>query len=331
MSPTTSATTLKLTRRMRRLRQSDAMRALVRETRLAPDMFMLPLFICEGEGVRREVGSMPGVFNLSVDEALKEVQGARAEGIRSVLLFGLPEHKDGVGSASYDPDAPVQAAIRALKRALPDVLVATDVCLCEYTDHGHCGIIVDNEVANDPTVEQLVRAAVSHAAAGADIVAPSDMMDGRVGAIRSALDERGHDQTAIMAYAAKYWSAFYGPFREAADSAPKFGDRQSYQMDPANADEAMREVAQDIEEGADIVMVKPALPYLDVLNRVKAQFGYPTAAYHVSGEYAMLKAAARNGWIDERRAMMECLTSIRRAGADIIITYFARDAARLLA
>jgi porphobilinogen synthase len=273
---------------------------------------------------------MPGVFNLSVDEAVKEVEGARADGIRSVLLFGLPEHKDGIGSAAYDPNAPVQTAVRAIKRALPDVLVATDVCLCEYTDHGHCGVIVDNEVANDPTVEQLVRAAVSHASAGADIVAPSDMMDGRVAAIRSALDERGHDQTAIMAYAAKYWSAFYGPFREAADSAPKFGDRQSYQMDPANADEAMREVAQDIEEGADIVMVKPALPYLDVLNRVKTHFGYPTAAYHVSGEYAMLKAAARNGWIDERRAMMECLTSIRRAGADIIITYFARDAARLL-
>jgi porphobilinogen synthase len=332
MTPVTSSqTTLKLTRRMRRLRQSDAMRALVRETRLAPDIFMLPLFICEGEGVRREVGSMPGVFNLSVDEAVKEVEGARADGIRSVLLFGLPEHKDGIGSAAYDPNAPVQAAVRAIKRALPDVLVATDVCLCEYTDHGHCGVIVDNEVANDPTVEQLVRAAVSHAAAGADIVAPSDMMDGRVAAIRSALDERGHDQTAIMAYAAKYWSAFYGPFREAADSAPKFGDRQSYQMDPANADEAMREVAQDVEEGADIVMVKPALPYLDVLHRVKTQFGYPTAAYHVSGEYAMLKAAARNGWIDERRAMMECLTSIRRAGADIIITYFARDAARLLA
>jgi porphobilinogen synthase len=330
MSPTTSATSLKLTRRMRRLRQSDAMRALVRETRLAPEMFMLPLFVCEGEGVRREVGSMPGVFNLSVDEAVREAEGASADGIRSVLLFGLPEHKDGVGSAAYDPDAPVQAAVRAIKRALPEVLVATDVCLCEYTDHGHCGVIVDNEVANDPTVEQLVRAAVSHAAAGADIVAPSDMMDGRVGAIRTALDERGHDRTAIMAYAAKYWSAFYGPFREAADSAPKFGDRQSYQMDPANADEAMREVAQDIEEGADIVMVKPALPYLDVLNRVKTQFGYPTAAYHVSGEYAMLKAAARNGWIDERRAMMECLTSIRRAGADIIITYFARDAARLL-
>jgi porphobilinogen synthase len=331
MSPATSShTTLKLTRRMRRLRQSDAMRALVRETRLAPDMFMLPLFICEGEGIRREIGSMPGVFNLSVDEAVKEVEGARGDGIRSVLLFGLPEYKDAVGSASYDPDAPVQAAIRAIKRALPDVLVATDVCLCEYTDHGHCGIIVGNDVVNDPTVEQLVRAAVSHAAAGADIVAPSDMMDGRVGAIRSALDERGHDQTAIMAYAAKYWSAFYGPFREAADSAPKFGDRQSYQMDPANADEALREVAQDIEEGADIVMVKPALPYLDVLSRVKREFNYPTAAYHVSGEYAMLKAAARNGWIDERRAMMECLTSIRRAGADIIITYFARDAARLL-
>ena len=330
MSPTTSASTLKLTRRLRRLRQSDAMRALVRETRLAPDMFMLPLFICEGEGIRREIGSMPGVFNLSVDEAVKEVEGARGDGIRSVLLFGLPDYKDAVGSAAYDPDAPVQAAVRAIKRAVPDVLVATDVCLCEYTDHGHCGIILDNEVANDPTVEQLVRAAVSHAAAGADIIAPSDMMDGRVGAIRQALDERGFDQTAVMAYAAKYWSAFYGPFREAADSAPKFGDRQSYQMDPANADEAMREVAQDIEEGADIVMVKPALPYLDVLNRVKTQFAYPTAAYHVSGEYAMLKAAARNGWIDERRAMMECLTSIRRAGADIIITYFARDAARVI-
>jgi porphobilinogen synthase len=331
MTPATSSqTTLKITRRMRRLRQSDAMRALVRETRLAPDMFMLPLFVCEGEGIRREIGSMPGVFNLSVDEAVKEVEGALGDGIRSVLLFGLPEYKDAVGSAAYDSDAPVQAAVRAIKRALPEVLVATDVCLCEYTDHGHCGIIVGNDVVNDPTVEQIVRAAVSHAAAGADIVAPSDMMDGRVGAIRSALDERGHDQTAIMAYAAKYWSAFYGPFREAADSAPKFGDRQSYQMDPANADEAMREVAQDIEEGADIVMVKPALPYLDVLSRVKREFNYPTAAYHVSGEYAMLKAAARNGWIDERRAMMECLTSIRRAGADIIITYFARDAARLL-
>ncbi len=331
MNPTQTSATLKLTRRHRRLRKSDAMRAIVRETRLAPDMFMLPLFVCEGRGVRREVSSMPGVFNLSVDEAIKEVEGARGEGIRSVLLFGLPEHKDAVGSASYDPNAPVQSAVRAIKGAVPDVLVATDVCLCEYTDHGHCGVIVGNEVGNDPTVEQLVRAAVSHAAAGADIVAPSDMMDGRVGAIRQALDERGYENTAVMAYAAKYWSAFYGPFREAADSAPKFGDRASYQMDPANGDEALREVAQDIEEGADIVMVKPALPYLDVLTRVKTEFGYPTAAYHVSGEYSMLKAAARNGWLDEKRAMLECLTSIRRAGADIIITYYAREAARAIA
>jgi porphobilinogen synthase len=294
-------------------------------------MFMLPLFVCEGRGVRREVSSMPGVFNLSVDEAVKEVEAARGEGIQSVLLFGLPEHKDGAGSASYDPNAPVQSAVRAIKNAAPDVVVATDVCLCEYTDHGHCGIIVNNEVSNDPTVEQLVRAAVSHAAAGADIVAPSDMMDGRVGAIRQELDEQGFENTVVMAYAAKYWSAFYGPFRDAADSAPKFGDRASYQMDPANADEALREVAQDIEEGADIVMVKPALPYLDVLTRVKTEFGYPTAAYHVSGEYSMLKAAARNGWLDEKRAMLECLTAIRRAGADIIITYYAREAARALA
>jgi porphobilinogen synthase len=323
--------TTKLARRLRRLRRSDAMRAMVRETRLAPEMFMLPLFVCEGRGVRRDVPSMPGVCNLSVDETVNEVRAAAADGIRSVLLFGLPERKDAVGSAAYDPEAPVQAAVRAIKRELPGVLVATDVCLCEYTDHGHCGIIVDNEVVNDPTVEQLVRAAVSHAAAGADIVAPSDMMDGRVGAIRHALDERGFENTAIMAYAAKYWSVFYGPFREAADSAPKFGDRQSYQMDPANGDEAMREVEQDIAEGADIVMVKPALPYLDVLSRVKERFRYPTAAYQVSGEYSMIKAAARNGWIDERRAMLETLTAIRRAGADIIITYYARDAARAIA
>src|SRR5947199_7203858 len=231
MNPTHVHTSLKLTRRMRRLRKTDAMRALVRETRLSPEIFMLPLFICEGRGVRREVSSMPGVFNLSVDEAVKEVEGARGEGIRSVLLFGLPEHKDGIGSASYDPNAPVQSAVRAIKSAVPDVLVATDVCLCEYTDHGHCGVIVDNDVSNDPTVEQLVRAAVSHAAAGADIVAPSDMMDGRVGAIRQALDERGFEHVAIMSYAAKYWSAFYGPFREAANSAPRFGDRRSHQMD----------------------------------------------------------------------------------------------------
>ena len=254
--------TMKLTKRLRRLRHGETLRALVRETRLTPDVFMLPLFVCEGEGVRREVSSMPGVYNLSVDEAVKEVRAAAGDGVRSVLLFGLPDHKDAVGSASYDPEAPVQSAVRAIKREVPGVLVATDVCLCEYTDHGHCGIIVDNEVVNDPTVDQLVRAAMSHAVAGADIIAPSDMMDGRVGAIRQALDERGFENTAIMAYAAKYWSVFYGPFREAADSAPKFGDRQSYQMDPANADEALREVAQDIEEGADIVMVKPALPYL---------------------------------------------------------------------
>jgi porphobilinogen synthase len=333
MSPTQirSHTSLKLTRRLRRLRSSETIRALVRETRLSPDNFMLPLFVCEGEGVRREVPSMPGVFNLSVDEAVAEATAARADGVTSVLLFGLPEHKDDVGSAAYDPEAPVQSAVRAIKRALPDTLVVTDVCLCEYTDHGHCGILIDNEIANDPTVDQLVRTAVSHAAAGADIVAPSDMMDGRVGAIRAALDERSMENVAIMAYAAKYCSAFYGPFRDAAASAPKFGDRRSHQMDPANVQEALREVEQDIDEGADIVMVKPAVPYLDVIARVKEAFQYPTAAYHVSGEYAMLKAAARNGWIDERRAMMETLTAIRRAGADIIITYYAREAARALA
>jgi porphobilinogen synthase len=328
---TRTPTSLKLTRRLRRLRQTASMRALVRETRLSPDMFVLPLFVCEGEGVRREVPSMPGVFNLSVDETVREVESAAGDGIRSVLLFGLPERKDDIGSAAYDPEAPVQSAVRAIKRAAPDTLVMTDVCLCEYTDHGHCGIIIDEEIANDPTVDQLVRAAVSHAAAGADIVAPSDMMDGRVAAMRQALDDRGFEQTVIMSYAAKFWSAFYGPFREAADSAPRFGDRQSYQMDPANADEALREVEQDLEEGADIVMVKPALPYLDVLRRVKDRFGYPTAAYQVSGEYAMLKAAARNGWLDERRSMLEMLTAIRRAGADIIITYYAREAARAIA
>ncbi len=326
----TTHTTLKMTRRLRRLRTSETIRALVRETRLSPELFVLPLFVCQGEGVRREVPSMPGVCNLSVDEAVKEVAAARGDGIRSVLLFGLPDRKDDVGSAAYDPEAPVQSAVRALKREGLDVLVMTDVCLCEYTHHGHCGIVIDDEIANDPTVDQLVRAAVSHAAAGADIVAPSDMMDGRVGAIRQALDERGFEKVAIMSYAAKYCSAFYSPFREAVASAPKFGDRRSYQMDPANVQEALREVEQDIEEGADIVMVKPALPYLDVITRVKDRFGYPTAAYHVSGEYAMLKAAARNGWIDERRAMMETLTAIRRAGADIVITYYAREAARAI-
>jgi porphobilinogen synthase len=294
MSEILTHATLPITRRLRRLRLSPTMRAAVRETRLSPDLMMMPLFICEGEGVRREVSSMPGVFNLSVDEAVKEVEAAKREGVRSVLLFGLPEHKDAMGSAAYSPDAPVQSAIRALKREVPDVLVATDVCLCEYTDHGHCGLVVDGDIVNDPSVEQLTRAALSQAVAGADIVAPSDMMDGTVGAIRRALDERGLVQTAIMAYSAKYCSAFYGPFRDAADSAPQFGDRKTHQMDPANAQEALREVEQDIEQGADIVMVKPAMPYLDVLRRVKETFGYPTAAYQVSGEYAMLKAAGRN-------------------------------------
>ena len=319
-----------LRRRPRRLRRSAAIRALVRETRLSPDMFLYPLFVCPGDAVRREIRSMPGVFQLSVDEIVREAAAAKADGVPGVLLFGLPETKDSVGSAAYDPEAPVQSAVRALKRELPDLLVVTDVCLCEYTSHGHCGILVDEEIANDTTVEQLARAALSHAAAGADIVAPSDMMDGRIGRIRSALDEAGYTGVAIMSYAAKYCSAFYGPFREAADSAPAFGDRRSHQMDPANAEEALREVALDLEEGADIVMVKPALTYLDVISRVKAEFGVPTAAYHVSGEYAMLKAAARNGWIDEPRAMLETLTAIRRAGADIIITYYAREAARAI-
>ena len=319
-----------LRRRPRRLRRTPAMRALVRETRLSPDNFIYPLFVCPGEGVRREVGSMPGVFQLSVDQAVKEAAAAKADGVPGVLLFGLPDQKDVVGTSAYDPEGQVQMAVRAIKQEVPGVLVITDVCLCEYTSHGHCGIIVDDEIANDVTVEQLARAALSHVAAGADVVAPSDMMDGRVGRIRGALDDAGFTQTAIMSYAAKYCSAFYGPFREAADSAPAFGDRRSHQMDPANVAEALREVALDIEEGADIVMVKPALSYLDVIWRVKAEFGYPTAAYHVSGEYAMLKAAARNGWIDEPRAMIETLTSIRRAGADIIITYYAREAARAL-
>jgi porphobilinogen synthase len=328
MSQIHTQSTLKLTKRLRRLRTSGAMRALVQETRLSPDMFVLPLFVCGGEGVRREVESMPGVYNLSVDEAVLEVERAKGDGIRSVLLFGIPDTKDDIGSLAYDPEAPVQSAIRAIKQEVPDVLVVTDVCLCEYTDHGHCGIVIGGEIVNDPSVDQLVRAAVSHAAAGADIVAPSDMMDGRVGAIRHALDERGFEHTAIMSYAAKYCSAFYGPFRDAAGSMPRFGDRKTHQMDPANVREALREVEQDIEEGADIVMVKPALPYLDVIARVKDTFGHPTAAYHVSGEYAMLKAAVRNGWLDEQRAMLESMTAIRRAGADIIITYYAREAAR---
>jgi len=306
------------------------MRALVRETRLSPEMFVYPLFVRSGEGERRAIGSMPGVFQMSVDEIVREATAAKADGIPAVLLFGLPDQKDPAGTAAYDPEAPVQMAVRALKKEVPGLLVITDVCLCEYTSHGHCGLVVGDEIENDATVQLLVRSALSHAAAGADVVAPSDMMDGRVGAIRSALDEAGYGQTAIMSYAAKYCSAFYGPFREAAESAPAFGDRRSHQMDPANVEEALREVELDIEEGADIVMVKPAMTYLDVIARVKQEFGLPTAAYHVSGEYSMLKAAARNGWIDEPRAMMETLTAIRRAGADIIITYYAREAASAL-
>ena len=321
---------LQLTRRQRRLRRTEAIRGLVRETRLSAESLVYPMFVCEGTGVRKDVRSMPGVCQLSVDEAVKEASAAHADGVPAVLLFGLPAHKDPTGSLASDPEAPVQAAVRAIKRELPGVAVITDVCLCEYTSHGHCGILEGEEILNDVTVEQLVKAALSHAVAGADIVAPSDMMDGRVGAIRKALDERGLEQVGIMSYAAKYCSAFYGPFRDAADSAPQFGDRRSHQMDPANVEEALREVEQDIEEGADIVMVKPAVAYLDVIAKVKMRFGLPTAAYHVSGEYSMIKAAAANGWIDERRAMMETLTSISRAGADIIITYYARDAARLL-
>ncbi len=333
---TTRLAQLKLTHRPRRLRRTPSLRALIRETKLAPEHFIYPLFVREGMGERRPVASMPGVFQLSVDEAVREAAAAKKEGVGGVILFGLPSQKDAVGSGASDPDAPVQAAVRAIKRDVRDFVVVTDVCLCEYTSHGHCGLLVkddatgETEIANDASVEELVKAAVSHAVAGADIVAPSDMMDGRVGAIRRALDERGFSNVAIMSYAAKYCSAFYGPFREAADSAPAFGDRRSHQMDPANADEALREVRLDLEEGADIVMVKPALPYLDVISRVKAEFGVPTAAYHVSGEYAMLKAAAERGWIDEERAMLETLTSISRAGADIILTYFARQAARLL-
>ena len=329
MATTTSAK-LSLTRRPRRLRRTEAIRSLVRETRLTPDCFIYPLFVVEGAGVRREVPSMPGVFQLSVDQAVREAAAAKADGVNAVLLFGLPAQKDAYGTGASDPAAPVQSAVRSLKREVRDLIVITDVCLCEYTSHGHCGIVEGDEIVNDVTVSHLAKAALSHAVAGADVVAPSDMMDGTVAAIRQALDERGFEQTAIMAYAAKYCSGFYGPFRDAADSTPQFGDRRSHQLDPANIDEALREVEIDIAEGADIVMVKPALPYLDVLSKVKERFGQPTAAYQVSGEYSMLKAAAQNGWLDERRVMFETLTGIRRAGADMIITYYAREAARAL-
>jgi porphobilinogen synthase len=330
MATQVSTARLALTRRPRRLRRTETIRTLVRETKLTPDCFILPLFVCEGRGVKREVSSMPGVYQLSVDEAVKEASAAKADGVPGVLLFGLPDSKDATGSKASDPDAPVQNAVRTLKREVPELVVITDVCLCEYTSHGHCGILEGEEILNDVTVAHVADAALSHAVAGADFVAPSDMMDGRVAAIRTLLDERGLDRVGIMSYAAKYCSAFYGPFRDAADSAPQFGDRRSHQMDPANVEEALREVETDLEEGADIIMVKPAVHYLDVISRVKQEFNQPTAAYHVSGEYAMLKLAAARGWIDERRGMLETLTAIKRAGADIIITYYARDAARIL-
>ena len=295
-----------LAQRLRQLRQSPGIRDLVRETHLTKTTLVYPLFVCTGSGIRKEVPSMPGVFKLSVDQALVEAKAAEQDGLRAVLLFGLPDSKDDNGAAAWDPDAPVQSAVRAIKSQTENLLVITDVCLCEYTSHGHCGIVEGDQIVNDPTVELLARTAVSHATAGADIVAPSDMMDGRIGVIRRELDIAGYDQTIILSYAAKYCSAYYGPFRDAADSTPSFGDRRTHQMDPANVNEALREVALDLEEGADIVMVKPALHYLDVISKVKDEFACPTAAYHVSGEYSMLKAAALKGWVDEERAMMEC-------------------------
>ena len=316
--------------RMRRLRRSESLRDLVRETRLSPRQFILPLFVCPGQGVKREIGAMPGNFQMSVDEIVRECEQVRALGIGGVILFGLPETKDEIASGAYAEDGIVQRAIRAIKKAVPDLLVMTDVCNCEYTSHGHCGKVVGNDVDNDATLEWLAAAAVSHARAGADIVAPSDMMDGRVAAIRSALDANGFTAVPILAYAAKFASVFYGPFREAAESAPQFGDRRSYQMDPANGREAMREIQLDIDEGADMVMVKPALAYLDLIRQARDRFDVPIAAYQVSGEYSMIVAAARNGWIDHDRAMMETLTSITRAGASVILTYFAKPAARLL-
>jgi porphobilinogen synthase len=316
--------------RPRRLRESPLLRSMVRETSLRIDDFVYPLFAVHGRGVREPISSMPGQYRLSIDELLKECKDAASMGIPAVLLFGLPRDKDPRGTEAYAEDGIIQQAVRAVKDTIPDLLVITDVCLCEYTSHGHCGVVEDGRIKNDPTLELIARTAVSHAEAGADLIAPSDMMDGRVAAIREGLDESGFPETPIMAYSAKYASAFYGPFREAAASTPQFGDRRSYQMDPANVMEAMREVALDVDEGADIVMVKPALPYLDVIARVKGEFGLPVAAYSVSGEYAMLKAAGQLGWLDEDRAVLEALTGIRRAGADIIITYFAKDAARLI-
>ncbi|HSB34210.1 MAG TPA: porphobilinogen synthase [Nitrospirota bacterium] len=316
--------------RPRRLRSNENIRRMVRETKLSPDDFIYPLFVTHGKGVRKEIGAMPGNFQQSIDNIVKDCEEVKGLGIPAVILFGIPEHKDEVGSEAYSDEGIVQHAIKAIKHKLPDLIVITDVCLCEYTSHGHCGVIRNGVVQNDATLELLAKEAVSHARAGADMVAPSDMMDGRVGAIRHALDNEGFHDTPIMSYAAKYASSFYGPFREAAESTPQFGDRRSYQMDAPNSREAIREVALDIDEGADIVMVKPALSYLDIIYQVKQQFNLPVAAYNVSGEFSMIKAAARLGWIDGERAMMESLVSMKRAGADMILTYFAKEASALL-
>ncbi len=316
--------------RPRRLRRNENFRRMVRETRLSVDQLVLPLFVVEGQNVVNPVGSMPGVSQLSIDRLVVECREVRDLGIPAVILFGIPDNKDENGSEAYSENGIIARAVRAIKAEVEDLLVITDVCLCEYTDHGHCGVVVDGDVDNDSTVELLAREALVHARAGADMIAPSDMMDGRVDGIREILDEEGYDNVPILSYAAKFASSFYGPFREAAESTPQFGDRRSYQMDAANGDEALREVEMDLDEGADIVMVKPALAYLDLIWRVKQSFEVPVAAYQVSGEYAMIKAAAQNGWLDEERVMMESLLAIRRAGADIILTYFAKDAARLL-
>ena len=316
--------------RPRRMRLNENLRSMIRETRLAPEQMIFPLFIMPGKGKREEIPSMPGIFRISVDQLEKEAKECMAAGIQSVILFGLPEEKDSMGSGAHAKDGIVQRAIKELKNKAPELTVVTDVCLCEYTDHGHCGCLIGDNVDNDTTIELLARTALSHAQAGADIVAPSDMMDGRVAEIRTALDENDFHMIPIMSYAVKYASAFYGPFRDAADCAPQFGDRRSYQMDPANSREALREATLDVEEGADILMVKPALAYLDIISRLHDEFDLPIAAYHVSGEYAMIKAAEEKGWIDGERVMAETLLSIRRAGADIIITYCAKDMGRLL-
>jgi len=316
--------------RPRRLRKDERFREMIRETYLRPDDMILPLFVCPGKGVRRPISSMPGNFQLSIDELIKEVKEAKSLGILGVILFGIPEKKDEMGSEGYSENGIIQRALKSLKDGVDGITLMTDVCLCEYTSHGHCGVVRDGGVVNDETLELLARQALSHVKAGADMVAPSDMMDGRVGAIRKILDENRFQDTPILAYAAKYASSFYGPFREAAESKPQFGDRKSYQMDPANAEEALREVCLDIEEGADIVMVKPALPYLDVIYRVKQTFNIPVAAYNVSGEFAMVKAASQLGWVDGEQVMMESLIAIKRAGADLILTYFAKEAARKL-